>query len=103
VPLWIILAGGAGLLYWFWQSQHAACPTPMGAPTGQRYAINAPAQFFNVDPTSVATSAVGTLAEGSYVYATAQTPITSADASYELVLSPCNGAVWIMVSNLTPS
>jgi hypothetical protein len=105
MPLWLLLAGGAGVLYYLWSSTHGApgCPSPMGGPTGPRYTVNAPSRFYSTDPTTASASPTGSLAQGTYVFAAAQTPITSQDGTYELVLSPCNGPVWILVSNLTSS
>jgi hypothetical protein len=98
MPLWLILLGGAALV-WYWRSNM----TPAIIPGALKYTVNAPSAYYSTDP-SVTSNAVsaGTLPAGTLVYSTvAADAVFSNDGSYEYVTTPSNGNVWIQVSNLT--
>ena len=119
MPLWLWLAGGAGLLWWLNSRHQVQVAIPPGAATYKIVAGGA--DYFTSDPSLLSKPLVssswasdglnvsqampvtkaGSLAAGAVVYSTTSgSPQLSADQSYELVLAPGVGQVWVSIASI---
>lgn len=98
MPLWAIVLGGIGLVWWWRHSQ--ATPLVQGA---LKYTVNAPASYYSIDPsTSQGVAAAGSFSAGQTVYSTvAGDGVFSNDSSYEMVQAADGNPVWVSTAALT--
>jgi hypothetical protein len=103
MPIWGWLILAAAGIAWLSSKGAGAVQIPPGAAT---YKIAASgAAYYPSDPSAASGTVAqsGMLAANTVVYATAATPVLSADQSYELILAPGTGQVWVQISNLVGS
>lgn len=107
MPLWLLLLGGGALVLWLASRQNLNISIPQAA-SAYRVASTG-ADYWQSDPslgsgqTGVAPAKAGTLPAGTIVYATTpagSAPVLSSDQSYELVLAPNVGQVWVGISSI---